>query len=448
MKILELTYKVESLPSGSGTLALPPELSRAAGAVPEIILELGAIRWQARLAIDRSQRSGHVGLSQDLIDSMHIPLDCPFRIRVSKRLLRFGPVVGIVASTKAEELTPSRLQTMENHLETYRHLAGLFVVFALDRIDAEQRAVQGYRYGGGGKQCWEAGTFPLPRVIYRRFGVPVGPLLPRLQLLEVHVFNERIFNKWESWQWSVTDPALKEHLPETVSLKAPADVLQMVEKHGAAFVKPVWGSLAAGIVYVKRTSSGFTLNVTRQGQVECADVESLERALRPVLPKMGMVQQALSLVAVGDRLVDFRVVVQKDGHGQWTVPGIVGRCGTASLFVSNMATGGFPLAAEDALALIFGRSPSLIFRRKLELTELGITVASALENGGLRLGDLGLDIAYDHAHNPWVIEANNRDPDHNISWEYGSWPMFYRFRTLPMEFSCHLDGFDSRGACL
>lgn len=442
-------WRVELEDGAQPTVTLPPELAGGVGAVSGLVVEFGALQAEARLSGQGSARAGHLGLSGPLAEQLLLPADCPVQAVLGPdRRLRLGPVIGIVAGRTAADLTPARLRAVENHLLTYSHMAGLSVALAADSLQPDQRTLKGFRYLGPVPNCWEEGQFPLPLVLFRRFGVGLNAQLPFLHMQGVRVFNERVFHKWEFWHWASRDPALRAHLPETVWLKDPAAITQMLQRHDDVFVKPVWGSLGNGILRVRRRDSGYYLDLPGQEEQVLPDAAAVEKAVASHLPSPGIVQQGLNLAQSDSRLVDFRVVVQKDGTGQWSVTGIVGRCGTPALFLSNMATGGFPLSVDEALALLFGPSPTAIFRRKQELADLGVAMAEGLDRGGLLLADLGLDIAYDRTGYPWVIEANNRDPDHNIGWEYGNWPMFFDFRTRPAEYACRLAGFDSGGGGL
>lgn len=442
-------YSVEELLGREGTATLPPELAERVGTAGPLTLEFGVGRAVARLLPAGDHRPGRLAVTGDLIRLLRIPPGCPFRVRTGRRRLRLGPVVGILAGAGAAQLTPDRLRAVGNHLLAQRRQGGLFYAFARDGIDLEQGRVAGHWLVPGAAVHWEPAELPLPQVVFRRFGIALEDAATPLQLAGVQVFNERVFHKWEAHQWLCADPQVRAHLPETTALTGAGSVLAMLERHPVVFVKPFWGSPGARILRVRCTGGGFRVEEPGGADRPAATAAELEAALLGRLPSPGVVQQGLDLYRSGSRLVDFRVVVQKDGGGDWAVSGIVARCGSAEQFLSNMATGGFPLPVADGLALVFGREPAVLFRRQLELGALGVAVGRALDRSGLLLGDLGVDIAYDGQDHPWVIEANNRDPDHNIAWEAGLWPMFYRFRTAPVDYACHLAGFadtDQEGA--
>jgi hypothetical protein len=426
--------RIEPLPDSGAVVRLP-------WAANPTVVEFGVERVQGISALHWDQPDA-LGLSAELVERLQIPAGLRLQARCDGRRLRLGPAVGIIGGRRPEELAP-RLPFLANHLLTVRD--GLFVATDLASLSAAAGGgpVKGqWRLGEGG---WAEGEFPLPKVLFRRYGAaPAAALLTALQARGALVMNERIFHKEEAARWLAADPELRPHLPETVRLAGVSSVLAMLERHPSLFVKPVWGSLAGGILRVRR----WSVETAAGDLISCADAETLAAALTPLLPRTaGLVQQGLELAGVGGRMIDFRVIVQKNGHGEWQTSGMVARAGEERLFVSNMATGGFPFAVADALALLFGPAPEQVFRRKLELARLGIAAAKALEAGsGLLLGDLGLDMAYDHAGHLWLIEANNRDPDHNIGWEAGDWSLFYRFRQLPLRCACALAGFPQEDA--
>ncbi len=458
-------YHIEELTGFSGTISLPEDLSAAVGRPDRVSLSAGALTAAAKCSSARFGFDGSaIGLSPDVRSGLHLPLDWQCLARAGVREDRgaaaeagakagtgawvyLGPVVGALVSAAKDDLTPGRLNPISNHFLSTMERGGLFVAFSRDSVDLEKRCIRGFRLLPGGGNDWESGVYPLPSAIFRRYGVGFPARLRRsLRSIGVKTSNERVFHKVEAHHWMAAEAGLLPHLPETRELTGGLPVvLQMLERLGAVYVKPAWGSLGRGVLRVTKVNGGFSVEAGGEPRREFAATDALESYLGPRLPRFGLVQQALPLASVGGRLVDFRVILQKDGTGHWTVPGIVGRCGSPKLHVSNMAAGGFPVRVEDALALLFGSNPITVFRRKEELVTLSVMVGKALERGGLILGDLGLDLAYDTAGHPWVIEANNRDPDHNIAWEVGDWPLFYRARSLPAEYTVYLAGFGHPG---
>jgi len=397
----------------------------------------------ARLKLEPSDQTpdGTIGLSASAQNWLGIPVGLPLQVDATPGSLRLGPVVGIIGAKEPEDLTEGRLGALKNHLLAYPDHGGLFVCTTPGQISIDHHRVSGYIYSPSGGGGWAEGTCVLPAVILRRFGVPLGPLTASLDRAGVRVTNERTLNKAEAAEWMAADSQVSHHLPETIPYTDLTALLELLDRHGSVFVKPIWGSLAKSIVRLERVSDRINVQTPN----EKADLQNVTDLPRLLPRGRAIVQQALDLAKVGDRLIDFRVITQRDGRGRWVVSGIFGRCGESGLIVSNMSTGGFPLSVNEGLSLLFGHSPQGIFRRAQELTQLGLSVGRSLENSGLLVGDLGIDIAYDKQGFPWVIEANNRDPDHNIAWEANDWSTFFNLRTRPTRFCTWLDGFVGEG---
>jgi len=438
VKIISL-FKLETISDDRPAISLPEPVLHQIADQQAVNVRCGSVHLE--LGLSETALAGTIGLSASVRQELGMPNGISLQIEAGPQGVYLGPVVGLIGGREPEDLTEARLGALKNHMLAYEEHGGLFVCTTPGSIDADRQRVSGYVYSPSGTGTWIKETCPLPRVFFRRYGVNVNPLRPQFRKAGVRVVNERIFDKSEAALWMAADEKVAVHLPETLPFKGLPALLDMLDRHGSVFVKPVWGSLARSIVRLEKVSDQI------KAQTPSDEVQIVAPSdLADHLPKgSSIIQQALDLVRVGDRLIDFRVITQRDGRGKWIVSGVYGRCGESGLIVSNMSTGGFPLSATDGLSLLFGDSPQVIFRRLQELVRLGLSVGRSLEYSGLLLGDLGIDVAYDKRGFPWIIEANNRDPDHNIAWEANDWSTFYSVRTRPVRFCIWLDGFVGEG---
>src|SRR5690606_14962085 len=118
---------------------------------------------------------------------------------------------------------------------------------------------------------------------------------------------------------------------------------------------------------------------------------SLRRYLRrTVSPGRYLLQEDLALARYGERPFDWRVPVQRNGRGAWTVPGMVAKVAGMHPFLTNLAKGGRALPGEAAIAAAFAapRAAEVIDAVKA----LAIRVAEAVGNEHPLAADLGLDI--------------------------------------------------------
>lgn len=428
---------MEGLPKESRRVFLPTDLLERIGPVREATIAFGAS--EATVSLDESP-GGAIILPEALLRKLCVATDLSYRVRVERGRIRLGPVIGILAASSREGMRATeRVRALSNHLVVEPERGGLFFLFDAESVDLERGVVQGVRCLPD--EVWEEGEFPIPQVIFRRYGAKLGSKADRLKRMGVRIFNERTFHKGDAARWLDRDERLQPHLPETVSLKSVKSVLAMLARHEAVYIKPVWGSQAAGILRVRREPEGFELAPAGQDATYHATEQDLAAALKPLLPKAGIVQQGITLAKVGGRMMDFRVVMQRDGRGDWGVRGIVARCGVSDRPVTNISAGGFPLHVDEALSLLFGRLPTEVFRRRQDMVRLALGIGEALDETGLLLGDLGVDVAYDNRGHLWLIEVNNRDPNHTIGLDVDDWPGFLMYRSMPLAFACFLAGF-------
>lgn len=430
--------------NGFPVVEVPGELRQYLGTSGTVIVSFGLRRrWAA--VWTGAPGSGIVGLSESLVDELVIPLPGSFRIVALPGRLRIGPVIGILAGRSREELTKRRLRLLANHLLEQGDGGGLFYVFDRTGVSCGRQLIHGYRLVDPHTETWAAGQFPLPDVIFRRYGVGLGATGKRLAVAGVKIFNQ-LFHKGQAARWLASCEMIAPHLPETSDLPASLErampvVLKMIRRYPAVFIKPRWGSRGAKVIRIQRSTDGYRVEQVGGDPIHCPDEGSLARALLAAWPRAAIIQQGVPVVTVGGRVIDFRVILQRDGTGHWQVTAIYGRIGGPHQFVTNVDPGGIPVPFAEAATYLFGQDPGERFCRREQLVQLALAVGEAMDGSGLLLADLGLDVSYDVTGHPWLIEVNNRDPNHNITWEAGSWSDFFHCRTRPLAFAVHVAGF-------
>jgi glutathione synthase/RimK-type ligase-like ATP-grasp enzyme len=148
-----------------------------------------------------------------------------------------------------------------------------------------------------------------------------------------------------------------------------------------------------------------------------------------------LLQQAVDNRLRNGQVYDFRLVVQKDGNGKWTLTGGAARVGGARSITSNLHGGGRAVAWQTMLMKQFTakRSESIVN----EMKTLSIRVAEALEQRYGRLCELGLDIAVDHGGKPWLLEVNPK-PAREIFRKTGQHATYRTAIRRPLEFAIFL----------
>src|SRR5690606_28919265 len=104
-----------------------------------------------------------------------------------------------------------------------------------------------------------------------------------------------------------------------------------------------------------------------------------------------ILQEGIDLLHVEGGPVDFRVLMQKNGKGQWQVTSLVARIGGQNQIVSNISRGGKMARTLPTLKLCGVAHPQALRQKMVALAK---EAAKAIDQGknGL-LGELGIDLA-------------------------------------------------------
>lgn len=154
-----------------------------------------------------------------------------------------------------------------------------------------------------------------------------------------------------------------------------------------------------------------------------------------------IVQQQINLLRLNGSICDLRVMVQKDGSGDWSVTGKAFRIGPRGSITSNISGGGSGGKVDFVLRKHF---PDAEVREGIiqEIDHLAVTAARALDNEAGTIGELGIDIGIDVNGRVWFIEANLM-PARKLFRLIGE-PSTRRMTVLkPMLYARYLAGFNS-----
>lgn len=393
-------------------------------------------------------------ITQDMIQALGLPLSSAYELRARGMEWVIGPYIGILAASNLEQLH-ANVEYLSSYLYAYEEIGGSVVAFSPDGVNPSEQTLAGYLYHPEKKE-WLYGTYPYPSSIFKRTGMDRSLRTHFQSLLGDRVFNSYIFNKWEMHEWLEPFPSLRPYLPDTVRYEKASDVLWFLEQHNRIYIKPIYGSQGMGILEAERLDEG---NGDRGGgdgavrfryqsdgewrEVITAGRKETNRFVRSVLKKHRYIlQQSVELLKSEDRLIDFRILLVKDRRGRWKDMGMVGRFGVAGSIVSNISSGGTAAMGEDILRQCYGLKEEELWRLRSSLTAIAIRAAEGLEESGVHSGNLGIDLALTPSLHPWILEINNKDPNHTIAIDAGNRQLFYRTRKENMLYAKYLAGFE------
>ncbi|MFJ7677232.1 YheC/YheD family protein [Peribacillus sp. NPDC097198] len=272
----------------------------------------------------------------------------------------------------------------------------------------------GYWPGANG---WETLELPVPDVFYNRIhsrkveGTPLFEnFSSELKSLAIPMFNGRFLSKHDVHELLLSDYSLLPHLPETVMFNEQEPFMTFLDKYPVSYLKPSTGSQGRNICKLTESSGRWVIeHAGTENNIHTIETkEKLFSALKKFCRNQAYIlQKGISLFEINQKLVDFRILLHKNGQNQWKVTSMVARIGDSGNIVSNLAQGGVMKNGFDFLKEIVDHQEAK--RLYQSLIRLAKKTAVALDDNHPELfGELGIDLALDSNKHPWIIEVNSK----------------------------------------
>ncbi|WP_379135888.1 YheC/YheD family protein [Paenibacillus sp. sgz500958] len=253
--------------------------------------------------------------------------------------------------------------------------------------------------------------------------------------------NRPLRNKWTVHQTFSQRSRFRQHMPETLLYQSSADLHRMLKISPVVYVKPSNGTGGRGILRIERQRENknlYDIQGRRQNRqiiaprkVTLTRLESIVRQW--CLGGRFLVQQGIPLRLPSGRYHDYRMLVQKNGHGEWEVTGMAGRVGAARSVTSNLHGGGHAVRAEKLLRDWLG-SEEKAGRVMKSSEKLGIEAAAYLESSFGTLCELALDLAINKEGHVYVLEVNPK-PAREVFARSGDHETYRKALIRPLEYA-------------
>jgi hypothetical protein len=351
--------------------------------------------------------------------SLRLPTGIPLQLRydANQQCLVFGPFIGILVSRYTlDQRNPYGTFTpfLNEIADICQQRGGIAIAFRLHDVNWETETVRGMIRRNG---LWHAVTLPLPQCIYNRLGNrksdksdEVHKWILRCKERQIPVFNEHFLNKWHVHQALQQQPDAMPYLPKTILYHAHQDLLEMFGSYASVYAKPTNGSMGKGIYLIRAAANGYKLTrptVTGTATRMFRDLMSLHRYLqKETKGKKYLLQQGLSLIGLGGKPADFRVLVQKDKRGEWSVSSLVARLGQNKV-VSNIARGGSMISPARALHICGPKlsGPTSVHSLKQVALRLARQLEESIQG---HYAEFGIDLGVDTRGRIWLLEVNSK----------------------------------------
>ncbi|SEL86635.1 YheC/YheD family protein [Paenibacillus sp. OK003] len=252
--------------------------------------------------------------------------------------------------------------------------------------------------------------------------------------------NRPLRNKWTIHQTLSAKTAFREHLPDTLLYQDMSDVNKMLKASSLIYLKPINGTGGRGILRIERSSEANTVLV--QGRDQKRRIITPRKVhlsrLGSLLQNWNMkdkylVQQGIQLQLPNGRVHDYRMLVQKNGEGQWELTGCAGRMGAKKSVTSNLHGGGQAVAMHKLMKQWITDE-----KQRVEINataeKFGIDVATFLENTYGNLCELALDLAIDKSGHIYLLEVNPK-PAREVFARIGEKDIYSKAITQPLEYA-------------
>lgn len=360
----------------------------------------------------------------------------------NKEEIYLGPVVGIFVKRRVIEAIrigkPSF--SIRKHGEAGSQMSCLSYYYSIEGINWDEDKIKGYTFDRTTNN-WRYDWFPMPDVLYdlgvsfndapkpfaeymkiihmlsRPWGTTqhkpdVGYMLQRFRAMNVHFINSRRYlGKWEVHKRLSKYSDSGVCYPKTILYKDFDDVLSMLNEFGFIFVKASGGAQGKQVLSIEQIDREYKLTFNKHGLKEfifneIKDVKMLVEEF--VKGREFVVQQGIRLIKYNGRNMDLRMLMMKDGQGEWQPVQHHCRIAQKTYTITNYSMGGDWVDYEEVYPCLCSQFPDRSIPDKEKLLDATRKVVYNFEKEFGSFGEIGMDMAVDIYGNIWFIEANTK----------------------------------------
>lgn len=328
-------------------------------------------------------------------------------------IYRAGPLIGILSVARGNRLLGNRANFIDI-IRTGKELGALVFVFTPDDIEWDAMQMQG-RFYHFNQRRWHTLTIPFPDVVYNRVPnrdyekepVVVNTIAKLQNTPNLHLFNPHFFDKGSLYD-ILQRSSLQQYIPESIRLTNFQSLLQLQKKYGSLYLKPSTGKAGNGIYRLHSARNQLHLQSSFGGKktnIKIVSTTHLRRLLQSFISKKDYIaQQAIALLTYKGNPFDVRVLVQKNGKGEWDVSGIGFRVAGKDGITTHVPQGGKIIDRTLALDPYFGIEGSTQLLHKVR--DIAIKIAATLNEHYSTLGEMSMDFGVTANQELWFFEAN------------------------------------------
>ncbi|WP_400163657.1 YheC/YheD family protein [Brevibacillus sp. TJ4] len=216
-------------------------------------------------------------------------------------------------------------------------------------------------------------------------------------------------SKWSLHKHYLRSPSLRAYLPPTAILTRQS-LAHYLTHYQSVYVKPDREHMGRGITRITKVAGGYSV-IRVKGRVRrFRTIRGVYRYLRAMSGKSRyIIQKTIPLAKVGGRNFDVRVMMMRNGEGNWEYAGMLAKvAGRGSVITNVMRGGGYAVKVETALAFLPEEQREAAIE---QLKEISYEITRHFDSYR-RSSQIGIDFGVDPTGQIYLIEVNYDFPSH------------------------------------
>lgn len=325
-----------------------------------------------------------------------------------------------------------------------RKLGAHVYFFSEEDVREEQKSIYGFTPDNKGR--WVQAMHPWPDIVINRRRSLWTPAFRRLQGKGLFVFtSSKYAMKGKATRMLANMRDVSRWIPKTFEY-SPDRLLRMMERFPIVYVKPGNGTGGGSVVRIAREGDHWNVwGRERRSALRKARLHTAEQVRRwvdrwvvsqRVRKGTFIVQQGLNLELVPNRVVDHRLLIQKNGKGEWEMTGIATRIGGPNSPTTNLLYGdGKASKFSTFMTQRFGMERASLIRKECRL--MAFSLARSIEARFGPMMEFGMDVGIEPDGKVWLIEANPK-PSRDVFLKSGERDVYNTAVRRPLEYALHL----------
>lgn len=342
---------------------------------------------------------------------------CRFRTRINWRMasdsLKLGPFFGILTVGEGAAFIGNR-ENFKDISQSGKRWGALVYVFTPQGINWEKKKVRGYLYNKRLNSWYEA-ILPFPHVVYNRIPTRKAERQPEVrrtlnrihEMPNVTLFNRRYFNKQQLFSLLEFHPEVHPFLPETKKLDTFARFRSFCTEHKFVYLKPVRGKAGEGIMRLAYKNDRWLLQRLKEQKAVTRRFTNLHDVWKHIKfhtkQQKYIMQQGIRRALYHGKPFDVRVLVQKNGEGEWGVTGVGIRRSGSQNITTHVPRGGSIHTLSSVLQALFKTDSE---QMENTIHDTALAIARSLNAEWTDLAEMSMDLGLTTTGKLWFFEAN------------------------------------------